>query len=32
MIVVMDKNYTSNDIERVVSYITEKNLEVTISK
>ena len=32
MILVMDKNYTSKDIERVVSYIREKNLEVTISK
>ncbi len=32
MIVVMDRNYTSNDVERVVSYIKEKNLEVTISK
>ncbi len=32
MIVVMDKNYTSEDINQVVSYITNKNLDVNISK
>lgn len=32
MIVVMDKNYTSDDINQVVNYITNKNLEVNISK
>lgn len=32
MIVVMDKNYTSDDINQVVNYITNKNLRVNISK
>lgn len=32
MIVVMDKNYTSDDINQVVNYITNKNLGVNISK
>ena len=32
MIVVMNKNYTSDDINQVVNYITNKNLDVNISK
>ncbi|WP_419726283.1 3-deoxy-7-phosphoheptulonate synthase [Terrisporobacter petrolearius] len=32
MIVVMEKNYTSDDINQVVNYITNKNLEVNVSK
>ena len=32
MIVVMDKNYTSDDINQVVNYITNKKLGVSISK
>ena len=32
MIVVMNKNYTSDDINQVVNYITNKNLGVNISK
>lgn len=32
MIVVMEKNYTSDDINRVVNYITNKNLGVNVSK
>lgn len=32
MIVVMDKNYTSDDINQVVNYITNKKLGVNISK
>ena len=32
MIVVMDKSYTSDDINQVVNYITNKNLRVNISK
>lgn len=32
MIVVMDKNYTSDDINQVVNYITNKNLGVNVSK
>lgn len=32
MIVVMNKNYTSDDINQVVNYITNKNLEVSVSK
>ena len=32
MIVVMDKNYTSDDIKQVVNYITNKKLGVNISK
>ncbi|MDZ4910598.1 3-deoxy-7-phosphoheptulonate synthase, partial [Clostridium perfringens] len=31
MIVVMDKNYTSDDINKVVNYITNKNLGVNVS-
>ena len=31
MIVVMDKNYTSDDINKVVNFITNKNLDVNIS-
>lgn len=32
MIVVMNKNYTSDDINQIVNYITNKNLNVNISK
>lgn len=32
MIVVMEKNYTSDDINQVVNYITNKNLGVNVSK
>lgn len=32
MIVVMDQNYTSDDINQVVNYITNKNLGVNVSK
>ena len=32
MIVVMNKNYTSDDINKIVNYITNKNLDVNISK
>lgn len=32
MIVVMEKNYTSDDINQVVNYITDKNLGVNVSK
>ena len=32
MIVVMDKNYTSDNIDHVVKFIKDKNLEVNISK
>lgn len=32
MIVVMNRNYTSDDINEVVNYITSKNLDVNISK
>ena len=32
MIVVMNKNYTSDDIDQVVNYIKGKNLGVNISK
>lgn len=31
MIVVMDKSYTSDDINKVVNYIKSKNLEINIS-
>ena len=32
MIVVMNKNYTSEDIDQVVNYIENKNLKANISK
>ncbi|XAM39299.1 Phospho-2-dehydro-3-deoxyheptonate aldolase [Terrisporobacter petrolearius] len=32
MIVIMDQNYTSDDINQVVNYIANKNLRVNVSK